>query len=74
MDAPTFEWDPAKAAANLQTHGVSFEEAATVFQEPGIAPAILAANIIVITGFALLAGTVGAMMAHAIRRRSASKS
>ncbi len=34
MDAPTFEWDPAKAAANLQTHGVSFEEAATVFQDP----------------------------------------
>ncbi len=34
MDAPTFEWDPAKAAANLRTHGVSFEEAATVFQDP----------------------------------------
>jgi uncharacterized DUF497 family protein len=33
MDAPTFEWDPTKAAANLQTHGVSFEEAATVFQD-----------------------------------------
>jgi uncharacterized DUF497 family protein len=34
MDAPTFEWDPAKAEANLQAHGVSFEEAATVFQDP----------------------------------------
>jgi hypothetical protein len=34
MDAPTFEWDRAKAAANLRTHGVSFEEAATVFQDP----------------------------------------
>ena len=34
MNAPTFEWDPAKAAANLDTHGVSFEEAATVFQDP----------------------------------------
>jgi len=34
MDAPTFEWDPAKAAANLKTHGVSFDEAATVFQDP----------------------------------------
>ena len=34
MDAPTFEWDPAKAAANLRAHGVSFEEAATVFQDP----------------------------------------
>jgi uncharacterized protein len=26
-----FEWDPRKAAANLRKHGVSFEEAATVF-------------------------------------------
>ena len=29
-----FEWDPAKAAANLVGHGVSFEEAATVFRDP----------------------------------------
>lgn len=28
-----FEWDPAKAAANLAKHGVSFEEAATVFRD-----------------------------------------
>jgi hypothetical protein len=34
MNAPTFEWDPAKAAANLKKHGVSFEEAVTVFQDP----------------------------------------
>ena len=26
-----FEWDPAKAAANLKQHGVSFDEATTVF-------------------------------------------
>lgn len=26
-----FEWDARKAAANLRRHGVSFEEAATVF-------------------------------------------
>jgi len=26
-----FEWDPEKAAANLRKHGVSFEEATTVF-------------------------------------------
>lgn len=29
-----FEWDPDKAFANLDTHGVSFEEAATVFGTP----------------------------------------
>jgi uncharacterized DUF497 family protein len=34
MDAPTFEWDPAKAAANVEKHGVAFEQAITVFQDP----------------------------------------
>ncbi|MEO6331589.1 MAG: BrnT family toxin, partial [Gemmatimonadaceae bacterium] len=33
MDAPRFEWDPAKAAANLKKHGVGFEEAQTVFED-----------------------------------------
>ncbi|MEW5768258.1 MAG: BrnT family toxin [bacterium] len=28
-----FEWDPDKAASNLKRHKVSFEEAATVFQD-----------------------------------------
>ena len=27
----TFEWDPAKAAANLKKHRISFEEARSVF-------------------------------------------
>lgn len=31
MDKISFEWDPAKAKANLKKHGVAFEEAATVF-------------------------------------------
>ncbi|HSU75619.1 MAG TPA: BrnT family toxin [Burkholderiales bacterium] len=29
-----FEWDGDKAAQNLARHGVSFEEAATVFRDP----------------------------------------
>ncbi|MBV9745576.1 MAG: BrnT family toxin [Acidobacteriia bacterium] len=29
-----FEWDPQKEAANVAKHGVSFEEAATVFGDP----------------------------------------
>ncbi|MBU4272932.1 MAG: BrnT family toxin [Planctomycetes bacterium] len=29
-----FEWDRAKADLNLDKHGVSFEEAATVFADP----------------------------------------
>jgi uncharacterized DUF497 family protein len=28
-----FEWDPAKAAANLRTHRVSFSEAVTVLED-----------------------------------------
>jgi uncharacterized protein len=31
-----FEWDPAKAAANFRKHGVSFEEASTVFKSPNV--------------------------------------
>jgi len=29
-----FEWDPAKARLNVKKHGVAFERAATVFQDP----------------------------------------
>jgi len=29
-----FEWDPVKAQNNLTKHGVSFDEAATVFGDP----------------------------------------
>jgi uncharacterized DUF497 family protein len=32
--ALTFEWDPKKAASNLEKHGVSFEEATGVFADP----------------------------------------
>ena len=31
MKALRFEWDPRKAAANRRKHGVSFEEAQSVF-------------------------------------------
>ena len=31
---PEFEWDARKAEANLKNHGVSFEEALTVFADP----------------------------------------
>jgi uncharacterized DUF497 family protein len=29
-----FEWDPTKAAGNVLKHGVSFDEAATIFGDP----------------------------------------
>ena len=31
---PNFEWDEAKASANRLKHGISFDEAATVFADP----------------------------------------
>ena len=29
-----FEWDPKKAASNIRKHGISFDEAVTVFKDP----------------------------------------
>ena len=34
IGAVKFEWDPGKAASNQEKHGVSFEEASTVFGDP----------------------------------------
>ena len=34
MTLPEFEWDAAKGRENLNTHGVAFEEALTVFADP----------------------------------------
>jgi uncharacterized DUF497 family protein len=36
METPDFEWDHNKASSNLKKHGVSFEEAATIFNDPMI--------------------------------------
>ena len=33
MSAPRFDWHPAKARENVRKHGVSFEEAQTVFAD-----------------------------------------
>jgi uncharacterized protein len=30
----TFQWNPDKASSNIKKHGVSFEEAVTVFGDP----------------------------------------
>lgn len=34
MEALSFEWDPAKAFANVRKHGVAFEEALSAFRDP----------------------------------------
>ena len=33
MPKPGFEWDETKAANNAEKHGVSFDEASTVFED-----------------------------------------
>lgn len=47
-----FEWDPAKARENLGKHGVSFEEASTVFDDPDAldAPDLIYAGRFVLIG------------------------
>jgi len=37
MEDFEFEWDDEKAEDNLEKHGVSFEEGATIFNDPLIA-------------------------------------
>jgi hypothetical protein len=39
-----FEWDDAKAAANEKKHGVTFVEAATVFDDVDVLRALLEAS------------------------------
>jgi uncharacterized DUF497 family protein len=29
-----FEWDPKKATSNIKKHGITFQEAATIFGDP----------------------------------------
>ncbi|MBN2894530.1 MAG: BrnT family toxin [Campylobacterales bacterium] len=33
MKSLKFEWDPAKASSNIKKHGISFDEAKTVFED-----------------------------------------
>jgi uncharacterized protein len=37
METPEFEWDDEKASSNLKKHDVSFEEGATIFNDPLVA-------------------------------------
>jgi uncharacterized DUF497 family protein len=39
-----FEWDPRKAKANAAKHGVSFEDAVTVFLDPEALDGIISAR------------------------------
>ena len=68
-----FEWDPVKAQSNLRKHGVLFEDAMLVFEDPN---AILEPERIDETGelrwraLGLARGTAVLMVAHVIRQDS----
>jgi uncharacterized DUF497 family protein len=54
-----FEWDPEKAESNFAKHGVSFEEAITVFSDPlslTISDPVhsVGENRFIITGYSIL--------------------
>ena len=36
MDRYKFDWDPAKEKANIRKHGIDFDMAQTVFEDPNV--------------------------------------
>jgi uncharacterized protein len=36
MDRYRFDWDPAKEKANIRKHGIDFDMAQTVFEDPNV--------------------------------------
>ena len=61
--AYVFEWDPAKAIANAGKHGVTFDEASTVFGDPLGSSHVLV--VLHVLAFALVA-VAAAVLAPAV--------
>jgi uncharacterized protein len=53
VTAGSFEWDSAKAQSNEAKHGVTFEEAATAFEDPNHAILDDGGDSYVLIGFSL---------------------
>jgi uncharacterized protein len=62
-----FEWDPAKNAANIEKHGLSFEEAATIFNGPVLSGHDDSAGESREKSFGLIGGLVVACVIHTDR-------
>lgn len=62
-----FEWDPAKNALNKQKHGLSFEEAATIFEGPVLSGPDNSTDEEREKSFGLLGGVVVACVIHTER-------
>lgn len=62
-----FEWDPAKNASNVQKHGLSFEEAASIFDGPVLTGPDDSADEEREKSFGLIGGVVVACVIHTER-------
>jgi len=62
-----FEWDPAKNAANIKKHGLSFEEAVTIFDGPVLSGSDDSADEPREKSFGLIGGLVVACVIHTDR-------
>jgi hypothetical protein len=59
-----FEWDPAKNTSNIEKHGLSFEEAATIFDGPTLTGFDDSADEPREKSFGLIGGIVVACVIH----------
>lgn len=62
-----FGWDPAKNAANIKKHGLSFEEAATIFDGPVLTGPDDSADELQEKSFGLIGGVVVVCVIHTDR-------
>ncbi|MBR0850904.1 BrnT family toxin [Bradyrhizobium diazoefficiens] len=62
-----FEWDPEKNIANIRKHGLSFEEAASIFSGPVLTGPDESDGEVREKTFGLLAGVVVACVIHTER-------
>lgn len=62
-----FEWDPNKNAANLRKHGLSFQEAASIFEGPVLSAADDTSDEAREKSFGLLGGLVVVCVIHTDR-------
>jgi uncharacterized DUF497 family protein len=62
-----FEWDPEKNISNIRKHGLSFEEAATIFKGPVLTGLDDSAGEVREKSFGLLGGMIVACVIHTAR-------
>lgn len=71
MVTTRFEWDPAKAEANLRKHGIGFEQAARVFADPFLmtAPDGIEGGELRWKAVGSMGGVAALVVVHTVRER-----